>query len=142
MSVTGATIQPLGECPCGCGLYHTKLTRFGHVVGCICHSCTGRRNRRKGQKAQARSHRRLGGQGFTPTNEESGRPYTVEVSILPEVKTGAQIPASWDRFQSSEWFRHALSQSERSAPVGSGVLPAVVIRGDFCVIDIRPRRNP
>jgi hypothetical protein len=82
-------------------------------------------------------HKRLGGDGFTPSNEESARPYTVEVTVMPESKTGDQIPKSWDTFVKSEWLRRAFSQSERAVPVGSGALPAVVIRGDFCIVDIR-----
>jgi hypothetical protein len=85
-------------------------------------------------------HKRLGGTGWTPSQEEAARPYTVEVTVLPESKTGGQIPASFDKFIATEWFRRALSQSERAVPVGSGALPAVVIRGDWCLIDIRKKR--
>jgi len=60
--------------------------------------------------------------------------------VMPEVKTGQQIPASWDKFVSCEFFRRALSQSERAIPFGSGALPCVVLRGDFAVVDIR-RKN-
>lgn len=133
---------PGTECPCGIeGCTGSKLSfRTGHVARvCACASCRGLRNQRKGKRGQARTHRALGGTGFTPSNEESGRPYTIEVSVLPEVKTGQQIPASWDRFAASEWFRRALSQSERSVPFGTGVLPAVVIRGDWCIVDIRKK---
>lgn len=84
-------------------------------------------------------HRRLGGEGWTPTHEEAARPYTIEVTVMPESKTGSQIPATFDRFISTDWFRRALSQSERATPVGTGVLPAVVIRGDWCIVDIRKR---
>lgn len=138
-----AVIQDLGPCPCKsprCDVVGTKLTRFGYLVGCKGPEAQGRRNRRKGQRGQARMHRRLGGEGFTPSNEESARPYTVEVAVMPESKTGSQIPASWDKFVATDWFRRALSQSERAAPVGSGVLPAVVLRGDFVIVDIRPRK--
>jgi hypothetical protein len=86
-------------------------------------------------------HRRLGGTGFTPHHEEAARPYTIEVAVMPESKTGAQVPASFDRFVATEWFRRALDQSTRAVPVGTGVLPAVVIRGDWCVVDIRRRRK-
>ena len=140
--------QTFGPCPCGegiggirtCGIQGTKLTRYGHLVGCTCRSCLGRRSKRKGQKAQAKMHKRLGGQGFTPSNEESARPYEVTVLVMPESKTGGQVPASWDKFIGTEWFRRALDQSTRAAPVGSGVLPAIVIRGDFCIMDIRGRK--
>lgn len=141
MSVAVEPWPGFPQCPCGCGVSGLKLQvrNDGHLVGCECPVCRGRRNRRKGQAAQRKSHQRLGGVGWTPTNEEWGRPYIVEVAILPEVKTGQQIPASFDRFVSSEWFRRALAQSQRSAPAGSGVLPAVVVRGDWCLVDIRKR---
>lgn len=132
---------PGAPCPCGCTATGSKLSfKTGHVARtCLCRPCIGSRNQRKGKRGQARTHRALGGTGFTPSNEESGRPYTIEVSVLPEVKTGQQIPASWDRFVTSEWFRRALSQSQRSAPFGTSVLPAVVIRGDWCIVDIRKK---
>ena len=135
--------QPFTPCPCGCGVVAGKLSmKTGHVIGCKCHSCIGLRNRRKGQKNQALSHRRLGGQGFTPTNEESARAYDVKVSIQPEHKTGEQVPKSFDKFVSTEWFRRALSQAERAIPTGSGALPAVTIRSQFCIIDIRGKPWP
>lgn len=84
-------------------------------------------------------HKRLGGEGFTPTHEEAARPYTIEVTVMPESKTGAQIPQSFRRFIESDWFRRALDQSTRATPVGAGVLPAVVIRGDWAIVDIRGR---
>lgn len=133
--------HPGAPCPCGCGETGSKLsTKTGHVVkACSCASCRGRRNQAKGKRGQAKTHRALDGQGFTPSNEESARPYTVEVTVMPEVKAGAQIPANFDRFISSDWFRHALSQSTRAVPVGSGARPCVVIRGDWAVVDIRRR---
>ena len=129
--------QELGPCPCGCLIQGTKVTRAGHLRDCTCHSCIGRRNKRKGQKAQAKMHRRLGGEGFTPSHEEAARPYTVEVTVMPESKTGSQVPASFDKFIGTEWFRRALDQSTRAVPVGTGVRPAVVIRGQWVIVDIR-----
>lgn len=64
----------------------------------------------------------------------------MEVSVLPEHKGGAQIPKSWDSFIATEWFRRALRQSERALPVGSGALPAVTLRSQFVVVDIRGRK--
>lgn len=130
---------PGSPCPCGCGQTGSKLSfKTGHVArSCTCRSCIGRRNQRKGKAGQAKTHRRLGGQGFTPSNEESARPYTIECVVMPEVKAGEQIPANWDRFIASDWFRRALSQSSRAVPVGSGALPCVVIRGDFAIVDLR-----
>src|SRR3972149_11988787 len=85
--------QPFTPCPCGCGVVAGKLSmKAGHVIGCRCRPCVGLRNRRKGQKNQALSHRRLGGQGFTPTNEERARPYEVTASALTASSTGEQVP--------------------------------------------------
>ena len=134
---------PGNECPCRtCGVVGLKLTRSGHVLGCKCHECIGRRNQRKGKRNQALTHRRLGGTGFTPSNEESARAYQVEVTVFPEHKGGAQIPASWDKFTGTEWFRRALEQSTRAVPAGSGALPALTLRSQFCIVDIRGRRWP
>lgn len=127
--------RPYDSCPCGCGVRSHKLTKHGHAIWCACKACIGRRNRRKGQRAQRQMHQRLGGTGWTPANEESARPYTL--TIMPESKTGDQIPAAWDRFVATAWFRRALEQSRRAAPAGSGARPAVVIRGDWAIVDIR-----
>ena len=137
-------------CVCGCGgvSIGKGLTKAGHVPFCgtqrsgaerPCPACQGRRNRAKGLRAQAKTHRALGGQGFTPSNEESARPYEVTVVILPESKTGEQVPASFEKFTSSAFFRRALSQSTRAIPVGSGALPAVAIAAQFVIVDIRNR---
>ena len=132
---------PNPVCICGCGEVNLKMQlKTGHVVGCKCPSCIGRRNRRKGQKGQAKMHKRLGGTGFTPTNEESARPYHVECLVMPESKVGGQVPASFDKFIGTEWFRRAMSQSSRAVPFGSGALPCVVIRGDYAVVDIRRKK--
>lgn len=129
-------------CPCGCGAQGTKLQLKNdrHLVGCVCRPCIGRRNRSKGQRAQAKMHRGLGGEGFTPTTEESARPYQIEVTIMPESKTGGQVPTSFTKFITTDWFRRALEQSTRAVPVGSGARPAVVIDGNWVVVDIRGRR--
>lgn len=111
--------HPFDFCPCGdvrCP-QSSKLKRNGHVVGCVCRACIGKRNRSRGQRAQANAHKRLGGVGKTPTHEEWGPGY--DITVWPEVKQGGQIPAAFGKFIGTEWFRRALSQSERSLPVGS-----------------------
>jgi hypothetical protein len=73
-------------------------------------------------------HQALGGVGFSPTHEESGRGYEVEVATIkvhPEAKGGAQIPKSFLSAFATDWWRRALSQSQRSLPIGSGAKPAV-----------------
>ena len=128
-----ATTQGFGLCPCqmqvgvlvpGCGVVGTKLTRYGHLVGCTCRSCLGRRNRRKGQATEAKRHRRLGGQSQTPRDELA---YSYSVNVTTEDKTGAQIPASFTKFLGLDWTRYALRQAEKKLPVGSDVLPALFL---------------
>lgn len=120
--------HPFDPCPCGdqrCPTAH-KLQRNGHAVGCTCRSCTGRRNRRRGQRAQANAHKRLGGTGATPTHEEWGTGY--EIRVQPEVKQGGQIPASFSTFIGTDWFRRAMRQAEKATSIGSGSLPAVYLQ--------------
>ena len=56
---------------------------------------------------------------------------------MPEDKTGDQVPASFDKFIDTEWFRRALDQATRAVPAGSGARPAVAIRSQFVIVDIR-----
>lgn len=138
-------------CPCGCGVEGLKLLaplkrgpHIGeqHVKGCKCRSHISMRNRGKGQGAQRTMHRDLGGQGWTPTHEEAGRGYPIEVvgteggteqvdsqvtglTVHPESKQGQQVPAALQKFLATDWYRRALDQSVRSLPVGSGAKPAV-----------------
>ena len=98
MGASSPVSQPMGECPCGqCGHVGTKLTRYGHLIGCRCRPCLGRRSKRKGRAAQARGYRALGGTApFTPGHEESQGVLSVEVAA--EAKAGAQIPRSLLKF--------------------------------------------
>jgi hypothetical protein len=79
-------------------------------------------------------HRALGGTAWTPAHEESARVYHIEA--LPESKTGGQVPKSWAKFLETDWFRRALSQSERAIPAGTNCKPAVVIDGKWMVVRI------
>jgi hypothetical protein len=84
-------------------------------------------------------HTNLGGSGKPGWHEERARPYTIEVEVMPESKTGAQVPAAFHKFTDSRWFKGALYQSAMAVPVGSGVVPAVVIDGRWLIADIEPR---
>ena len=134
---------PGAPCPCGCGATASRLSiKTGHVRGsCKCRPCIGLRNRRGGQRKHAQAHRALGGEGFTPTHEESGKPYTIEVTIQMESKAGKQIPASFAKFIGTEWFRRALGQAGRAVPYGTGAIPAVVLDGRWLVADLRPQKG-
>jgi len=124
--------QAMGICPCNkedrsggpCLVIGTKLTRHGHLVACTCPSCTGRRNKRSGQRTEARRHRRLGGTGGTPRDELA---YSYSLNVTTEDKHGAQIPASFIKFIELEWTRHALRQAEKKLPAGSDSLPSLVL---------------
>lgn len=135
--------QNMGRCPCGidsCKMLGTKLKKNGHLVGCSCRPCTGLRNRRKGQAGQAKGHRALGGEGFTPSNEESTGGYPIVVQC--EWKTGAQIPASFTKFIGTDWFRRALSQANRARRVGDGSMPAVgIILGSKTYVVVEANRD-
>lgn len=115
---------PYSPCPCGCPVIAGKLSlKAGHVRGCSCSSCRNRNNRSRGQRGEARTHRRLGGKGFTP-KDEMGHLYSIDV--VCQVKTGAQVGKALARFVDGEFFRHAMSQAERSKPVGVDAFPSVV----------------
>jgi len=109
--------------------------REQHVVGCKCRHHTGKRSQKKGRAAQTKMHQALGGVGPSPRDEETARPYTISVTVMPESKTGGQVPKSFEAFLATEWFRRALGQAERSRPVGAGVSPAVMIHGRWLLVD-------
>lgn len=113
------------------------LSRWGHAARTCgkpgwaergCRECQARRNRRKGRAAHVRAHRLLRTEDMPelpPIHEERAGAYTV--LVRPEVKAGAQIPASFAKFVATDWFRRALRQSERAVPVGSGARPALFL---------------
>ena len=71
-------------------------------------------------------HQSLGGEGVSPTNEETARGYSLDVFV--EAKVGEQVPREFRNFISGEWFRKALDQAERAVPVGIGnYRPAVYV---------------
>jgi len=135
-----AVTQPMGLCPCNgyaaveladgsgpwesCGVIGTKLTKQGHLVGCKCRHCIGLRNKRSGQRTEAKRHRRLGGQGQTPRDELA---YSYSINVTTEDKHGAQIPANFLTFLDLKWTRDALRQAEKKLPVGSDSLPSLVL---------------
>lgn len=129
-----AVFQELGPCACGesaCEQIGTKLSKAldeetaPHLVGCRCIRHRNRRNQSKGKRGQAKGHRALGGQGMTPSNEESVGGYDVRCQV--EWKTGEQIPASFTKFVSLDWTRRALSQANRARRIGDGSMPTVGI---------------
>lgn len=127
MGAASPATQEFGPCPCGsprCDVMGTKLTRFGTLVGCKGPAALGRRNKRKGNKANARAHKRLGGSGIT-VNDDLYHAYSVNHSV--EVKTGNQIPAHFTHFVNTSWFGSAIRQAAKKIPVGSGAFPSVCL---------------
>ena len=153
MSVTSPSTQEFGYCPCyedervgeivarhngyGCGVMGTKLKKNGHLVGCKCRPCLGKRNKAKGQRANARAHKRLGGEGMT-VNDDLFHSYSINVSV--ESKTGAQVPAYFSKFVQGEWWHSAIRQASKKVPVGADAMPAVYIEFTpsvaFLVVDV------
>jgi hypothetical protein len=107
-------MQTIGSCPCEttrCTAIGTKLTRAGHLVGCGCASCMGRRNRKKGQAAQSRVLKDAArAEGITmeiaPTHEEQAR-----LLVHYESKSGTSLPRAF----SGEWMRKAEQQAREFA---------------------------
>jgi hypothetical protein len=133
--------QPYTPCPCGCEVTGSKLSRSGHVSRCACRSCIGTRNQRKGKRGQANAHRLMGGEGFTPSNEESGRAYSLNHRI--EAKKGQQIPAAFVKFLGLDWTRRAFSQAKRGKPVGEESVPSIYLElaggGAYLVTELKAK---
>lgn len=130
------------ECPClitGCeGL---KLTRVGHVVGCVCASCRGARNQRKGKRGESNRHKRLGGAGWTPHDELA---WCYSLNISTQDKKGDQVPAKFVSFVHSETARKWFRQAALKMPVGADALPALYLEpsggGAYIVVDVSGRK--
>jgi hypothetical protein len=129
---------PGEPCPCGCGATGSKLSfKTGHIVrSCTCRSCIGRRNRKKGQAAEAKRHRMLGGEGQT-IRDDLHHAYSLNVSV--EDKSGSQCPVKLVSGMQSEFMRRAFSQATRKIPVGSDAYPAVMLHphggGAYLLVD-------
>ena len=119
-------IQTLGPCPCeSCDIVGTKIAaKSGHLVGCRCASCRNRNNRARGQRGEARRHRRLGGQGTTPRDDLM---HLYSINVATEDKVGAQVPAKFVSFVHSETARHWWAQASKKIPVGSGALATLYL---------------
>lgn len=97
----------------GCGLAKCTAvgqpTRTGHPRGCVCPRCIGRRNKRKGQRKQAKATTALGVPRSTisPGHEEY-----LGGAVRIEVKAGAQVGPILTRYLAME------AQSEAARPFG------------------------
>lgn len=140
MTSTAATYQEPGPCPCQhprCDVIGTKLTRQGYLVGCKSPQAVGKRNKKKGQRGEARAHKLLGGTGPT-IRDDLFHLYSINISL--EVKTGNQVPAKLVSSVESEFMRSAFGQARKKIPVGTDALPAVLVQphggGSYLVVDV------
>lgn len=101
-------LKDKADCVCGCGLFGTPLKRpEGHIRGCACNKCRGKRNRAKGDK-KARDARKVLGIGGANTRHEELWGGDIRV----EVKAGAQINPVFTAYLRCEM------QSEPHRPIG------------------------
>ena len=103
-----SNLKPKAECTCGCGLFGTPLKRpEGHIRGCKCPRCMGKRNRAKGDSKARKARKALGIPGANSRHEEIWGG-----DIRVEVKAGAQIKPVVTAFLKCE------AQSEAARPIG------------------------
>lgn len=96
------------DCVCGCGLFGTPRKRpEGHIRGCGCPKCRGKRNRAKGDLKARQARKALGITGVNSRHEEV---WGGDVRV--EVKAGAQIKPVFSAFLRCE------QQSEQHRPLG------------------------
>ena len=97
-----------GDCACGCGLFGTLRKRpVGHIRGCNCPKCRGKRNRSKGDAKARKARKALGITGVNSRHEE-----VWGGAVRVEVKAGAQIKPVATAFLRCE------EQSEQARPIG------------------------
>jgi hypothetical protein len=96
------------RCACGCGVFGTLRKRpEGHVRGCDCPRCRGKRNRAKGDAKARKARKALNIPGANSRHEEAW-----SGSVRVEVKAGAQVGPIATR------FNQARLQSEAARPIG------------------------
>lgn len=101
-------LKPKTDCECGCGLFGTPLKRpEGHIRGCKCPRCMGKRNRAKGDTKARKARKALGIGGVNSRHEE-----VWGGDLRLEVKAGAQIKPVVTAFLKCE------AQSEAARPIG------------------------
>lgn len=112
------------ECPCGaCGRFGTPGGRIGHVRGCGCPRCRGRRNRRKGLEKQRVARKALGiaPQKFGDANEERW----ADAYFANEVKAGKQVGpvANWWLRVEAQVLSNEADFGDRRRPVRAVAMP-------------------
>jgi hypothetical protein len=112
------TWAPFSACPCGsCSVVSGKLSvRTGHVRGCACRSCLGRRSRAKGHRAQSRVLKDAAkaegtSMEIAPTHEEQAR-----LLVHYESKSGNEIPKGLRGDIMRHWEEQASNFAHRQTP--------------------------
>lgn len=137
------TWNPGDPCPCGNPKCPPSLKLVGknrHHRGCICPSCRGSRNRRRGQLGQRKTYRALGGVGVTPTHEEASP--VLELRVRPETKRGRHANGIL-RLTQTKFLIRAMQQSRKGQRTGDGTKPAVALwpegGGGWLVVELEQR---
>lgn len=113
-------------CPCGdqrCDKFGTLSTRLGHVRGCPCRRCMGKRNRKSGLARQSVARKALGipGQKFGDANEERW----ADNMFANEVKSGKQCGplANWWARVEAQVLANRAEHGDRRRPVRAVAMP-------------------
>lgn len=113
-------------CPCGyekCKQVGQPSTRIGHVRGCPCARCRGKRNRRSGLAKQNVARKRLGipGQKFGDANEERWS----DNVFANECKSGKQVGplANWWRKTEGQILANRAEHGDLRKPARCIAMP-------------------
>lgn len=110
----GSLLKEVADCGCGCELAGTlkKANRAGVrcVRGCVCPSCRGRANKRKGQRKQAKAVTAL---GIPRSSIHPGHEEFLPGALRVEVKATKR-----EAGPTMTAFLRCETQSEAARPVG------------------------
>lgn len=125
-----------GPCGCGrdsCSLYGTlkKANRAGIqcVRGCVCPSCRGKANKRKGQRKQAKAVTAL---GVPRSSIHPGHEEFLGGTVRLEVKAGAQIKPAVTAFLRCEAQSNAAKAIGDNRPFLAVFMPDGSSDGLYC----------
>jgi hypothetical protein len=115
-----------GPCPCDdprCDKVGRPSSRIGHVRGCACRRCIGKRNRKSGLARQSVARKALGvpGNKFGDANEENWS----DNMFANEVKSGKQCGPleTWFRRVEGQVLANRADHGDRSRPVRAVAMP-------------------
>lgn len=114
------------QCPCGhakCDKFGTLSTRLGHVRGCPCPRCRGKRNRKSGLARQSVARKALGipPNKFGDANEERWS----DNMFANEVKSGKQCGPleTWFRKTEAQVLANRAEHGDRRLPARLVAMP-------------------